>query len=332
MLSAARVRGSVGVRVGLLSIVVVAALAWLRPALIWGEPSPRLVQEDPQLAQLRLVQDKVQSVIQRVTPAVVGVVVGQGQGSGVVVTKDGYVLTAGHVSGTPGREVTVIFADGKRVKGKTLGMDPQTDSGLIKLEGEGPYPHVEMGDIGQLRPGDWVVAIGHPGGFRPGRTPVVRLGRVLRVDQRMVVTDCTLVGGDSGGPLFDLNGRVVGIHSRIGQSLAQNIHVPISAYKSSWEALAGGVVIGTAYLGVRGDEEAEQAKILEVAPDSPAAKAGLQPNDIILSFDGRKVTNYRSFSELLRRKRPGDEVRIEVLRNGEKIELKVKLGSRPPMS
>lgn len=298
-------------------------------SVVWFEPVPAIAQDDPRLAELRLVQDKIQAVVKSVTPAIVGISLGQGFGSGVLVTKDGHVLTAGHVSGKPGREVTVIFPDGKRVKGKTLGMNPSMDSGMIKLEGDGPYPYVEMGDANKLQPGDWVVALGHPGGFRPGRTPVVRVGRVLRTGPQMLLTDCTLVGGDSGGPLFDLQGRVVGIHSRIGRTLAENVHVPVNTFRETWEALADGVVVGLAYLGIRGDEEAEQAKILEVAPDSPAAKAGLQANDVIISFDGRKVTNYRNFLDMLRLKRPGQEVRLEVLRDGKKVELKVKLGARP---
>lgn len=235
------------------------------------------------------MQLRVQAVVRKATPAVVAVLVNPGQGSGVVTTADGYVLTAGHVSGKPGRDVVIVFPDGKRVKGKTLGMNPQMDSGLIKLEGSGPWPHVEMGDVTKLRPGDWVVAIGHPGGYRPGRSPVVRVGRVLRIVQQLVQTDCTLVGGDSGGPLFDLEGRVVGIHTRIDRDISQNFHVPINTYRETWEALTEGTIIRLAYLGVRGDESAEQAKILEVDPESPAAKAGLQPNDVILSCDGKKI-------------------------------------------
>ncbi|MCS7168718.1 MAG: trypsin-like peptidase domain-containing protein [Gemmatales bacterium] len=318
---------------GLLLLFVVS-LALVGPRLadhfaVAQQPRPGSLQDDPLVAQLRLLQEKVQAVIERVKPAVVAIEIGPGQGSGVVVTKDGYVLTAGHVSGKPGRQVTVIFPDGKRIKGTTLGMNPSMDSGMVKLEGAGPWPYVEMGDTSQLQVGDWVVALGHPSGFRPGRPPVVRLGRVLRMSEQFLVTDCTLVGGDSGGPLFDLRGRVVGIHSRIGASLADNVHVPVNTYHETWETLARGEVVIMPYLGVRGDEQAEQAKILEVMPDSPAAKAGIQPNDIILSFDGRKITNYRSLVEQLRRKRPGQVVSVEVLRNGEKLELKVKLAARP---
>jgi len=310
--------------IGLMGLCLAVWLAALAPA--WTEPQPDAAVQE-RLKELRQVQERVQAVVKKVTPAVVAVLVNPGQGSGVVVTPDGYVLTAGHVSGKPNREVTVVFPDGKRARGKTLGMHPQMDSGLIKLEGDGPWPHVAMGDVSRMRLGDWVVAIGHPGGFRPGRAPVVRVGRVIRITPQLVQTDCTLVGGDSGGPLFDLDGKVVGIHSRIGSEIAINIHVPVNTYRDTWEALAEGRVLGLAYLGVRGDESAEQAKILEVQPDSPAAKAGLQPNDIILSVDGRKVTDYRSFRSLLQQKRPGEVVRLEVQRGNEKLELKVKLGS-----
>src|SRR5262249_45555918 len=160
-------------------------------------------------------------------PAVVGIRLGQHQGSGIIVTKDGFVLTAGHVSGEPGKTATVIFPDGKELKAKTLGKNGGIDSGMMKIATEGEYPFVEMGKSDPIKKGDWVLAIGHPGGFRTNRTPVVRVGRVLQATSLFLRSDCTLVGGDSGGPLFDMRGQVVGIHSRIGDgSITANIHVP----------------------------------------------------------------------------------------------------------
>jgi S1-C subfamily serine protease len=189
--------------------------------------------------QLRALEKQVQAVVARVQPATIGISIGPAQGSGVII-KDGYVLTAGHVSGQPGRTVTLHLADGRKVKGKTLGRNGDIDSGLIRISDEGKWPSAEMGKSSSVKKGQWVVSIGHPGGFRPNRTPVVRLGRVLEVNGNFILTDCTLVGGDSGGPLFDLDGKVIGIHSRIGPALAQNFHVPVDTYTATWERLAKG--------------------------------------------------------------------------------------------
>src|SRR5262249_56787918 len=106
---------------------------------------------------------------------------------------------------------------------------------MIKIPETGQYPHVEMGDSKSLQKGQWVVSLGQPGGFVPGRSPVLRLGRVINSTDSLIQTDCTLVGGDSGGPLFDLDGKVIGIHSRIGERISFNIHVPVATYRDEWD-------------------------------------------------------------------------------------------------
>jgi S1-C subfamily serine protease len=188
---------------------------------------------------LKAIEAHVQLLLERITPAVVGLRVGPGQGSGVIISKDGYVLTAGHVSGKPNQNATIILPNGKTLKGKTLGQNTGIDSGLIKITDEGEYPFLDMGKSSALKVGQWVVAIGHPGGFRPNRTPVVRVGRILMNHPLVLRTDCTLVGGDSGGPLFDMTGKVVGIHSRIGgQAITENMHVPVDTFQQTWDRLA----------------------------------------------------------------------------------------------
>ncbi len=188
---------------------------------------------------LKNLEKQVKAVVEKVTPATVGLQVAGSSGSGVIISEDGYVLTAGHVSGKPGQEVTVIFPDGKKVKAKSLGMSKSIDSGLIKITDEGKYPYCEMGHSAELKKGQWVISIGHPGGFKAGRTPVVRLGRVQEMSDMLVRSDCTLVGGDSGGPLFDLDGKVIGIHSRIGGTIATNIHVPVDTYRDTCASASG---------------------------------------------------------------------------------------------
>jgi hypothetical protein len=217
------------------------------PQKLWRLPKPLETNQAPaSVEELREIEKHVQKVLQKVMPSVVGLVVGPGQGSGVIVTEDGIILTAGHVSGTPDKSAKVILTTGTPyLDGKTLGKNGGIDSGMIKITKQAKYPCAEMGHSADLKVGQWVIAIGHPGGFRKNRTPVVRVGRILVANQYVIRTDCTLVGGDSGGPLFDMQGRVVGIHSRIGgKEISENMHVPIDTYRQYWTKLASGDSFG----------------------------------------------------------------------------------------
>ncbi len=189
------------------------------------------------IANLKAIEDHVKALVKRVSPAVVAVEVGDGSGSGVVITADGLIVTAGHVCGGPNRDVSFTFPDGKIAHGKTLGVDLESDTGLMKITEPGPWPYVATGELEQAKMGDWVLALGHPGGFDLKRSLVVRLGRIIRLAPEALQTDCTISPGDSGGPLFDMYGRVIGIHSYISSSPADNFHVPISAYYDSWTTL-----------------------------------------------------------------------------------------------
>ena len=191
------------------------------------------------LEDLKAIEAHVETLVKKVMAAVVNVRIGA-QGSGVVISEDGLVLTAGHVSGQPGRDCTLTFADGKQVKGKSLGQNKSADSGLIKIVDAGKYPFCEMGKSSELKKNQWCMAIGHPGGLKPGRLPPVRLGHISSPGGNFITTDCTLVGGDSGGPLFDMYGKVIGIHSRIGNQITANMHVPVDIYRQEWERLVKG--------------------------------------------------------------------------------------------
>jgi serine protease Do len=189
------------------------------------------------IADLRSIQIRVKELVRRVTPAVVDVEIGGGTGSGVIITEDGLVLTAGHVCGESGRAVRMTFSDGRKAKGKTIGASHDSDCGLIRITDRGPWPHVAVGDLEQARVGDWVLALGHPGGFDPRRSLVVRLGRIIRLEDGNLQTDCTISPGDSGGPLLDMFGRVIGIHSAISSSLTANYHVPITDFFQTWNQM-----------------------------------------------------------------------------------------------
>jgi S1-C subfamily serine protease len=217
--------------------------------------APSARANDPStVPALKRVEAKCQAAAAKVMAATVGIInlslAGggrMGEGSGVVVSEDGLVLTAGHVLGQPGAELTIIFPDGRRATAKALGANFTRDSGLVKIVEKGKWPHVEMGHSDDVKPGSWCMALGHPGGVQLGRTPPIRLGRVLVGGRRgrFIVTDATVISGDSGGPLFDLEGRVIGIHSNIGMSVNQNQHVPIDVYRSQWTDLLASKTFGS---------------------------------------------------------------------------------------
>ena len=192
------------------------------------------------VAGFQLLETRIKAVVAKVRPAVVGVRIGGSSGSGVIVSEDGIVMTAGHVVGKPGQAVTFILSNGKTAKGKTLGMYASTDAGLMKITDAGKWPFASLGDSTSVKPGSWCVAIGHPLGYKSGRPPVVRVGRVSKILDGVMQTDCPLVGGDSGGPLLDLDGKVIGINSRIAGPINVNLHVPVDIFHQHWDRLLKG--------------------------------------------------------------------------------------------
>ena len=194
------------------------------------------------VADLRSLEAKVQAVVAKVVVATVCIDMGGSQGSGVIVSKDGIVMTAGHVVGKPGQKVTFRFADGKTANGITLGLNASVDSGLMRITDKGDWPFVAKGVSSNLKVGSWCVTVGHPLGYHPGRPPVVRIGRVLRNEMNVLQTDSPIVSGDSGGPVFDLDAKVIGINSRIGGGIDQNLHVPSDVFTRDWQTLLTGEV------------------------------------------------------------------------------------------
>ena len=288
---------------------------------------------------LKAMQDHLAMLVEKISPAVVSVRVGASSGSGVIVTKDGYILTAGHVSGAPGRDVTIYFHTGKTAKGKTLGGNHGIDSGMIKITTEGDWPFAEMGDSTTLKNGNWCMVCAHPGGFKPGRSPPVRLGRMLKVSDSTLTTDCVLVGGDSGGPLFDMHGRVIGINSRIGQSLAANMHVPVHPFREHWDKIAkaevfggklggGGFAKGGPFLGVLNEPKDGGCLVTGVTPGSPAEKAGIKVNDLIYKFGDKEINATTTLPDLIKTKKAGDTVVLQIQRGDEKLSLTVEIGKR----
>lgn len=286
------------------------------------------------IEDLKQIEARVEAVAAHAAPATVSLDMGPigGTGSGVVIGEDGYILTAAHVIGDAGQVIQVRFPDGTVETAITLGSDQKNDAGLAKLQGEGPWPHVDMAPADTLTQGDWVVALGHPGGFDQDRSVVVRLGRILRVRRVVgIMSDCSLIGGDSGGPLFDMDGQVVGIHSRIGQSERTNIHVPISEYQDGWDSLAAGRQWGRRQAPMPGidyapDPEDRGVVVTRVMRRSGASRAGVQPGDIITQIDDQPTYDSSTMSEALALKVPGDLITVALIRGDEVIQLEVTLG------
>jgi len=296
----------------------------------WDDTLPQTVKE---LQRFEEVTTKLAPLYRKAT---VGIQAGGGQGSGVVVSPQGHVLTAAHVVGEVGNKVTIVFSDGSRYFAKVVGIDESADAAIVRLESKGPFNFVPMARTRYAVSGRWVIAVGHPNGYQSDRLPVIRLGRVIAVTPKTVQTDCSLVGGDSGGSLFDLHGRLVGIHSRIGASNSINFHVPIQVYLRDWEELNAGYtpaekktkpVPKKAYVGIRGrNANKGGCLITEVTPDGPAKKAGLERGDILIQCDQKKINTFRQLVDYLKTKKPKDELKITVLRDDKKEILKVTLG------
>jgi len=323
----------------LLSTVLLALVTWI-PA--WAEDQventatidlKQLFDGNPPqtIADLKAMQQHQQDLAKQLVQCTVAVVVGPAHGSGVIISEDGYVLTAAHVAGTPNRRATVILADGRRVRATTLGCHLTLDAGLMKITDAGPWPFAEMSPNDTAKSGQWGIVTGHPGGYQEGRAPVVRIGRVLTTDRFAVTTDCTLVGGDSGGPLFDMEGKVIGINSRIGRDLTANMHVPVVAYRESWDRLKKGDQWGHfpgtgPLIGVKGVADAGTARIAEVYANTPAEKAGIKAGDVIVKFNGRAVTDFASLQLLVNDCSPGDKVEVELQRGDRRVLLKLEVG------
>lgn len=332
-------------------LLALAVASWAGIAFA-AEPASKLIPAPPtavtkaqpeSVAELKTFQKHVHDVIDKVIPCTVCLQVGGASGSGVIVSNDGIILTAGHVSGEPGKKVAIfIHGRSKPVDGITLGFNPGIDSGMVKITEKGDYPYTEVAPSRDLKEGTWVVSTGHPGGIKKDRPPVVRVGKIGKPSYNppgeggtFIQTDCTLVGGDSGGPLFDMEGRVIGIHSRIGNtpgvgaSIAQNMHVPSDRYTEEWDALMKGEVLGVdPYLGVIMQEGAKDCKLGRVTPNSPASRAGLKEGDIVKKWGGKEISNYDEMLKTLAATKPHAEVTLEVKRGDETKEIKVKIGYR----
>lgn len=187
---------------------------------------------------LQQIESQLQEVLPRVLPALVCIEVNNGSGTGVLVSEKGLVYSAAHVVTREGTVLKLILPDGTRVPGKTTAQNAQTDAGMAEITTRlnKDLPRVEKAET-LPHVGDWVFSLGHGGGLDRERGPMVRLGRVVSLKNECIQTDCKLIQGDSGGPLFNLNGELIGIHSRVGSGLEDNLHVPMKDFDALAEPL-----------------------------------------------------------------------------------------------
>jgi len=261
-------------------------------------------------------------------------------GSGVIVNENGLILTAAHVV-QGNSEMSVIFPDGKAFVAKVLGSNRTKDVSMLQLVKKKEWPYVELGDSDAMNVGEHVIAMGHAGGYDARRPAPVRFGRLLSKNRKgFVTTDSVLIGGDSGGPLFDMKGKVIGINSSIGKSWLINNHAGISALVQDWDRLVRGDTWGSLNQNPLADPDSpvmgftfEETRnrgviVIEVLDKSPAKKAGFKAGDILIAIENEQVRNGRSLLVALNHHKPGDTVEVTLMRGENQIKLEITLSRR----
>lgn len=282
-----------------------------------------------------------------------------GGGSGFIVSEEGMILTNKHVILSDNADYSVLTNDGQTFPAKVLAKDPVQDLAVIKIEPESPLPVVKLGDSGKLQIGQTVIAIGNVlGEFQNsvsvgvisglGRTITAQGGGLVETLEDVIQTDAAINQGNSGGPLLNLKGEVVGINTATVVS-GENIGfaIPINKAKKGIEQVQNLGKIVYPFLGVRYvlvNETIQKENNLPISygawiqkgnsgepaifPDSAAEKAGLRENDIILEFNGEKITTENTLAKIIVRYDPGDKVVLKILRGKEERNIEVTLGSR----
>lgn len=281
-------------------------------------------------------------------PEAMGPQLVQGEGSGFIISSEGLLLTNHHVIANA-ETIRARFADGETVQARLLGSDVNMDVALLALEGKQRWPHVSLGSSTEARVGDWVVAMGNPLGL--GHTVTAGIvsgkGRILHHDRLFgsddfIQTDAAINQGNSGGPLFNLNGEVIGMNTAIIQGANTiGFAVPMDAIKEIIADLKDKGFVSRGYLGVQpqrltpelaqavGAKRSDGALIARVFPDTPAEKYGLEPGDIVIQIDDEPIGDPESLIQQVANNRPGFKIAIKVIRKGKTKELDLVLGERP---
>lgn len=299
----------------------------------------------PVAAQRTAEEQIVIRVARQVTPSVVSVSTGRGSGSGVIIRRDGVILTNAHVVGRSTR-VEVRLADGRTFTAAVLGRDPSVDVAVIRIPAT-DLPAAPTGDSDRLEVGQMAVAIGNPLGLE--RTVTRGVVSAVNRDPRgvplgdLIQTDAAINPGNSGGPLVDSSGRLIGINTAVlAGATGLGFAVPINLANDVADQILTTGRVRRTYLGISyADIEPEMAAqfnlpvrdgiiVAMVVRGSPAEQAGIQPRDIIVAFDGERISRGGDLRRLLRNRRPGQRVTLTVLRGLGRISVPVTLGEVSP--
>ena len=278
----------------------------------------------------------------------------QSLGSGFIISPDGYVVTNNHVITADGQgeveAITVTMPDGTDYPAKLVGRDAQSDLAVLKVSAPRQLPFVRFGDSRQTRVGDWVIAIGNPFGLGGTVTSGI-ISAVYRntgaggAYDRYLQTDAAINRGNSGGPMFDMKGNVIGINNAIfsptGGSVGIGFAIPAEIASPIVDKLRAGQTIERGYLGVQiqplGDDLASSLGlprnrgefVQSVEPGQPAARAGIQAGDVVVKVDGKDVTPEQTLSFIVANEPPGSRIPIELIRDGRRQTLTATVGKRP---
>jgi serine protease Do len=278
----------------------------------------------------------------------------QGLGSGFVVSPDGYIVTNDHVAGNA-TVITVSFPDGTEREARLVGSDPESDLALIKVETQEPLPYLALADGEELFVGEWAIALGNPFGLFQAAEPTVTVGVISavgrdfpvqegRVFRDMIQTDAAINRGNSGGPLVNALGEVIGVNTFIyspsGGTVGLGFAVPAWRARRIIEELrATGQVARPAPPGLTvrpvnrqvaqmlNLDVAEGLLVVNVEQDGPASRAGVQPYDVILAIGGQRVSDAATAGALLRSFSPGETVSLSIVRDGERVQLQMTLAA-----
>jgi serine protease Do len=269
----------------------------------------------------------------------------QGSGSGFIIDRDGYILTNNHVIEGAAR-ITVTLADGRVFRGEVVGSDPAIDVALVRISGGQNLPEAPLGNSDELRAGEWVCAIGNPLGYVHSVTVgvVSFIGRKL-FDQSLddyIQTDAAINLGNSGGPLINSRGEVIGINSAISQRASSiGFAVPINQAVAILPQLKTKGRVSRGFIGVTltdvtpalqralGLSMSDGAMVQDVTPHSPAERAGLRPYDVIVQVEGRPVVTNQELIRDISARQPGTVTALDVVREGRRQTMTVKLAERP---
>lgn len=271
----------------------------------------------------------------------------RGQGSGFIIDPSGIILTNNHVV-DGADEVTVHLTDKREFKAKVLGADPKTDIAVIKIEGK-DLPFVKLGNSSKVKVGEWVAAIGAPFGLDNTVTAGIVSAKSRNLPDEQFVpfiqTDVAVNPGNSGGPLFNMNGEVIGINSQIfstsGGFMGLSFAIPIDLAVQIKDELIKNGKVSRGRLGVLMQaltpklahsfnlKEPKGALIAQIEKDGPADKAGLQEGDVVIEYDGKPIEEIRDLSLAVASTKPGTKVPVKAIRDGKKVNLFIVIGEMP---